>query len=171
MKTTSKILCVCLLLSFTLSVSAQKKNADAEAIRAVIERETKAFFEIDYKTWADSWAHTQYAFWSFADTTDVNSFSGWAQIDKGFSEYFRTAKPSTAKIDREWLNLDVKIYGNGAYVRFNQYVNDGTTSPWTGRSSSVRKDQWSVEDSMRFSYCAGKGKPAAKVSTRPQRKF
>ncbi len=146
MKTISKILCVCLLLSFTLSVSAQKKNADAEAIRAVIERETKAFFEIDYKTWADSWAHTPYAFWSFADTTDVNSFSGWAQIDKGFSEYFRTAKASTAKIDREWLNLDVKIYGNGAYVRFNQYVNDGTVRPGQAEVRVLEKinGQWKI---------------------------
>ena len=146
MKTISKILCVCLLLSLTLSVSAQKKNADAEAIRAVIERETKAFFEIDYKSWADSWAHTPYAFWSFADTTDVNSFSGWAQIDKGFSEYFRTAKRSTAKIDREWLGLEVKIYGNGAYVRFNQYVNDGTVRPGQAEVRVLEKinGQWKI---------------------------
>jgi ketosteroid isomerase-like protein len=146
MKTTSKILCVCLLLSFTLSVSAQKKNADAEAIRAVIERETKAFFEIDYKTWADSWAHTAYAFWSFADTTDVNSFSGWTQIEKGFAEYFRTSKPSTAKIQREWLGLEVKIYGNGAYVRFNQIVNDGTVRPGQAEVRVLEKinGQWKI---------------------------
>ncbi len=129
MKTAHKFLCVCALLCFTYSVTAQKKNNDMEAIKALIEKETKAFFEIDYKTWADSWAHTPYAFWSFADTTDVNSFSGWNQIDKGFAEYFRTAKPSKAKIDREWLGLEVKIYGNGAYVRFNQHVKDDTQRP------------------------------------------
>jgi len=146
MKTSSKILCVCLLLSFTLSVSAQKKNADAEAIRAVIERETKAFFETDYKTWADSWSHVPYAFWSFADTTDVNSFSGWSQIEKGFAEYFRTTKPSTAKIDREWLGLEVKIFGNGAYVRFNQYVNDGTNRPGQAEVRVLEKvnGQWKI---------------------------
>ena len=146
MKTNLKILCVCLLLSFTLSVSAQRKNADAEAIRAVIERETKAFFEIDYKTWADSWAHVPYAFWSFADTTDVNSFSGWPQIEKGFAEYFRTSKPSTAKIAREWLGLEVKIYGNGAYVRFNQFVNDGTARPGQAEVRILEKinGQWKI---------------------------
>ena len=146
MKTSSKILCVCLLLSLPLFVSAQKKNADTDAIRAVIERETKAFFEIDYKTWADSWAHTPYAFWSFADTTDVNSFSGWTQIEKGFAEYFRTSKPSTAKIDREWLGLEVKIYGNGAYVRFNQFVNDGTARPGQAEVRVLEKinGQWKI---------------------------
>ena len=129
MKTAYKILCVCVLLTLTFSVKAQKKTSDVDAIKALIERETKAFFEIDYKTWADSWSHVPYAFWSFADTTDVNSFSGWDQIQKGFAEYFRTAKPSTAKIERSWLGLEVKVYGNGAYVRFNQHVKDDSKRP------------------------------------------
>jgi hypothetical protein len=129
MKTSIKILCVCMLLSTGFVAGAQKKNNDVEAIRALIERETKAFFEIDYKTWSDSWAHTPYAFWSFADTTDVNSFSGWSQIEKGFAEYFRTSKPSTAKVEREWLGLEVKIFGSGAYVRFNQHVKDDSHRP------------------------------------------
>lgn len=130
MSTPAKTFYTCLFLSLAFSVDAQKKNnKDVEAIKAVIQQETKAFFEIDYDTWAKSWVHAPYAFWSFADTTDVNSFSGWEQIEKGFSEYFHTSKASTAKIDREWLGLDVKILGNGAYVRFNQHVNDGTRRP------------------------------------------
>lgn len=114
-----------LLCSFSL-VNAQKKN-DTEAIKALIEKETKAFFEIDHKTWADSWAQTPYAFWSFADTTDVNSFSGWENINKGFEEYFRTAKASKANIERNWL--DIRIFGNGAYARFTQHVKDNTDRP------------------------------------------
>jgi hypothetical protein len=112
-----------LIIGFVSISSAQKKN-DSAAIKALIEKETKAFFEIDYKTWADSWAQTSYAFWSFADTTDVNSFSGWDNISKGFGEYFRTAKPSKANIERNWL--DIKIFGNGAYARFTQHVKDNT---------------------------------------------
>ena len=104
--------------------TAQKKN-DTEAIKALIEKETKAFFEIDYKTWADSWAKTPYSFWSFADTTDVNSFSGWENIEKGFGEHFRTARPSKANIERKWH--DIKIFGNGAYARFTQHVKDNSS--------------------------------------------
>ena len=113
-------LCVFILLSF--NTSAQKN--DKEAIKALIERETKAFFEIDYNTWAESWAKTPYAFWSFADTTDVNSFSGWNKIDAGFRTYFNNSKPSKAQIQRTWL--EIKIYGNGAYARFTQHVKDNT---------------------------------------------
>jgi hypothetical protein len=113
------------LLTFVLffQATAQKKDETA-AIKDLIEKETKAFFEIDYKTWADSWAQTKYAFWSFGDTTDVNSFSGWERINNGFSEYFRTAKPSKANIERTWH--DIKIFGNGAYARFTQHVKDNT---------------------------------------------
>jgi hypothetical protein len=120
---TFRIILPCFLLVFTIATFGQKKN-DTAAIKEVIERETKAFFEIDYKTWADSWAQTTYAFWSFADTTDVNSFSGWEGINKGFTEYFKSTKPSNAVIDRTWI--DIKIFGNGAYARFTQHVKDNT---------------------------------------------
>jgi hypothetical protein len=101
--------------------------SDEAQIRQLIERETKAFFEIDYATWASCWAHVPHAFWSFADTTDVNYFSGWDNINRGFANYFRTSKPSTATIDREWISI--KIYGNGAYARFIQLVNDNSMRP------------------------------------------
>jgi hypothetical protein len=126
MKTTAKILCVYLLVFLGVPAFAQK-NSDVEAIKALIEKETTAFFEIDYNTWASSWTHAPYAFWSFADTTDVNSFSGWDNIEAGFKEYFQTAKPSKAKIDRKWL--DVKVWGNAAYARFTQQVHDNSRRP------------------------------------------
>jgi len=125
MKTIARIFCVCMLVCFGVSSVAQKN--DVEAIKALIEKETTAFFEIDYETWASSWSQTPYAFWSFADTTDVNSFSGWENINKGFADYFKTAKASKAKIQRTWL--DIKVYGNGAYARFTQQVDDNTLRP------------------------------------------
>ncbi len=125
MKTTARIFCICILVCSAVSLFGQKN--DIEAIKALIEKETKAFFEIDYKTWASSWSQTPYAFWSFADTTDVNSFSGWEKIDAGFRDYFRTSKPSKAKIERTWM--DIKVYGNGAYARFTQQVSDNTSRP------------------------------------------
>lgn len=117
------VLCVFTLFSgFAQSKKGKISSNDEEQIKLLIERETKAFFEIDRKTWEDSWAHVPYAFWSFADTTDVNSFSGWDEINKGFNDYFVTSKPSEAKINRQWLH--VKVTGNLAYVRFTQLVND-----------------------------------------------
>lgn len=132
-----------IFLAFSFTQSLAQKN-DIEAIKNVIEKETKAFFEIDYKSWADSWAQTPYAFWSFADTTDVNSFSSWENIEKGFKAYFKTSKPSKAQIERTWH--DIKIYGNGAYARFTQHVKDNTKrSPQAEvRVLEKIKGQWKI---------------------------
>ncbi len=135
MKPAANILLL-LTLFFSLPVQAQGKKTknqtpakgnEEAAIKAVIEKETKAFFEIDQKTWASLWVHEPYVFWSFADTTDVNSFSGWAEIDKGFENYFKTSKPSTANISRDWHHI--KIQGNLAYIRFTQQVTDDSNRP------------------------------------------
>jgi hypothetical protein len=114
-----------------ITAEAQAKKAkqaasaanDETVIKNIIEKETKAFFEIDQKDWASYWAQVPYAFWSFADTTDVNSFSGWNEISKGFDNYFKTSKPSSAKINRNWRHI--QINGTMAYIRFTQMVDDG----------------------------------------------
>lgn len=134
MKTTARLFAVIFLGIIVFHAEAQKrktKSGDVEAIKQLIEAETKAFFEIDKQTWVDSWAHVPYAFWSFADTTDVNSFSGWSAIEDAFSDYFASSKPSKAKIQRNYH--DVRIYGDAAYVRFTQQVTD----PYISRSEQA----------------------------------
>lgn len=135
---------ILILLFVCGSVPAFSQSKDVDAIKAVLEKETKAFVEIDYKNWADTWAHTPYTFWSYADTTDVNSFSGWEAINAGFADYFRTAKPSKAKIDRNWH--EIKVYGNGAYVRFTQHITDETHRPSQAQVRVLEKikGQWKI---------------------------
>src|SRR5688572_22830683 len=107
---------ICLLL--VLAVWAQKVN-DVDAIKAVIERETKAYFGIDYKTWMESWVHSPAAFWSYADSSGITNHEGWKAIEIGFTDYFVTSKPNNStQIERAWQ--EVKVYGNGAYARFKQ---------------------------------------------------
>jgi hypothetical protein len=136
MKKTILILLTGIFASVCIESPGQKKGksqpsspqVEENAIKTLIENESKAFFfDINQEAWADCWAQVPYSFWSFADTTDVNSFSGWDNIRKGFESYFKTAKPSTAKIERKWLHI--KVYGNTAYVRFTQQVLDETERP------------------------------------------
>lgn len=119
------ILVILMLSAFSQDKKSKSKTPvmkDEEAIKAVIAKETQSFFEVNQKAWASCWAPVSYAFWSFADTTDVNSFSGWENIYSGFDNYFKTSQSSTAKITREWH--DIRVYGNAAYVRFTQLVKD-----------------------------------------------
>jgi hypothetical protein len=135
LKKTTQLLAIVFLSVLVIASQAQGKKGkttsssanDEAQIKALIENETKAFFEIDQKGWANCWANVPYAFWSFADTTDVNSFSGWDEIYKGFDNYFKTSKPSTAKIKRDWHHIVIK--GNFAYVRFTQLVSDESLRP------------------------------------------
>ena len=140
-----------LSLLLAVTVNAQKSNAqksvkaknvnDVEAIKALIERETKAYFNIDYKTWTDSWVHSPSAVWSFADSAGITTFEGWKAIEIGFTDYFVTSKPDyRMQIERKWD--EVKVYGNGAYARFKQYViTDGVRGPEQLEIRILEKDQ------------------------------
>ena len=124
MKKSIALSAFCLLL--TISLLAQKKVAgnDVDAVKAAIEKETKAFFAIDFETWINSWAHTPYAYWSYVDSAGVSQYEGWKAIEIGFTDYFLTSKPTNVQIERTWQ--EVRIYGTGAFARFKQVnITDG----------------------------------------------
>lgn len=145
MKKPAVIFTLCLFL--VLGAYAQKANKvnDVDAIKTVIEQETKAFFEVDYQTWIDSWIHTPAAYWSFADTSGFNYYEGWKAIEIGFTDYFVTTKPSNIEIERTWQ--DVKVYGDGAYARFKQrIITDGIYGPEQVEIRLLEKDKntWKI---------------------------
>lgn len=122
----------------SISLLAQKVS-DEEAIKAVIERETKAYFSIDYDTWMDSWSHVPYAYWSYADTAGITYHEGWKAIEIGFADYFVTSKPNVIEIERNWE--DLRIYKNGAYARYKQTViTDGIRGPEQTEIRILEKD-------------------------------
>ena len=143
------LLTLVLTTFFALGQKKKKQSTpspqnEIELVKDAIDKETKAFFEIDYTTWVESWVHAPYVYWSFADTTDVNFFEGWEAIDKGFADYFRTAKPSTAKMERSWK--DVRVYGNAAYARFTQKIQDdlGRDEQEEVRVLEKQNGQWKI---------------------------
>jgi hypothetical protein len=119
-----------LLCLLSASVTAQEEKA----IKAVIEKETSAFFNVDRKGWEESWLQVPYAYWSYSDSTGTNFIEGWDAVKKSFDDYFRTqvssrqidvahqANNKPVTIDRTWK--EIRIYGTGAYVRYNQRVKD-----------------------------------------------
>ncbi len=121
MKTHQKFqLLVVAFLFLFLNGMAQKKDEDA--IKEVITKETIAFFNVDQAKWADNWLKAPYTYWSYSDTTSASYIEGWDSLNKTFASYFKNSKPSKAEIKNEWL--EIRIYGNGAYVRFLQKVID-----------------------------------------------
>lgn len=128
MKKPAGIFILCLV--FVSGAWAQKtsKVGDVDAIKTVIEQESKAFFGVNYQKWMESWMHTPSAYWSYADASGINYYEGWRAIEVGFSDYFVTTKPGDIEVERTWQ--EIKVYGDGAYARFKQRViTDGVPGP------------------------------------------
>jgi hypothetical protein len=155
MKNTPVIFFICLMLVLQASAQTPTKKAgtqpksgkqnDVEAIKKLIELESKAYFNVDYQTWMESWIHTPSAYWSYADTTGITSFEGWKAIEIGFTDYFVTTKPANIRIEREWQ--EIKVYGNGAYARFKQrLITNGVEGPEQVEIRVLEKDKdmWKI---------------------------
>ncbi len=109
------------------------------AIKAVIEKETTSFFGVDKKNWESNWLKAPYTYWTYSDSTGGSFLEGIDNIQKNFTEYFQTAKPSKSKIEREWL--EVRVYGKGAYVRFIQKAKDEMDYDITSETRVLEKDK------------------------------
>lgn len=128
-----------------VSVTALAQQKDVEAIKAVIAKETSSFMNVDRKNWSDTWLKAPYAYWSYSDSTGTSFVEGWEALNKTFDEYFRTQKPSKATITNEWQ--EIRVYGNGAYVRFVQKVKDDIDRDETSQMRVLEKTkdgQWKV---------------------------
>ena len=135
------VCCVLGLISFDNFAQAEREK---DAIKSIITKETSSFMNVDRKGWSELWAQTPYAYWSYADSSASSYLDGWQTINNTFDVYFRTQKPTKAKITDEWI--EVRVYKNGAYARFNQKVDDGIDTDETSQIRVLeRKDgKWKV---------------------------
>jgi len=142
------------LLSIMVSSLAAQDSKEVAAIKAVIEKETSSFFKVNRKDWEDSWAQVPYAYWSYSDSTGTSFIEGWEGVKKSFDEYFTTQVASRqidvahqsadVKIERTYLSF--RVYGNGAYVRYNQRVKDNIDRDETSQVRILEKmnGKWKV---------------------------
>jgi Calcium/calmodulin dependent protein kinase II association domain len=144
MKRTAALMTICLMLGGFVAFSQTSQSKDIEAIKSVVARETESFMNVDRKTWSESWLQSPYSYWSYSDSTNSNFVDGWENINKTFDEYFKTQKPSRSKITNFWQ--EVRIYGNGAYVRFTQRVEDEIDKDETSQVRVLEKKdgKWKV---------------------------
>jgi len=127
----TKLILSAILVSLTFYGAAQN-DKEVAAIKAVIEKETSSFLNVDRKGWDDSWMHVPYAYWSYSDSTGTNFLEGWDAVSRYFDEYFRTQQSSrqidvahqseTLIVERAWK--EIRVYGNGAFAHYIQKVKD-----------------------------------------------
>jgi len=143
MRTKTLCLVSCVLAMISADNFAQAE-LEKDAIKSVISKETTSFFNVDRQRWSEAWMQTPYAYWSYADSSASSFLDGWETIDKTFDEYFRTQKPSQAQITDAWI--EVRVYGNGAYARFIQTLQDGIDTEVTSQIRVLEKKdgKWKV---------------------------
>ncbi|MEO0723389.1 MAG: hypothetical protein AAFZ63_02530 [Bacteroidota bacterium] len=107
----------------TEGIKPQIENFEEEkaAILQVLNDETKAAFDRDYQSWKDKWVHEKYVtktYMNFADSTMTETL-GWNEIDEFVRTYIEE-HPEPAPLPTLVDAIDVRLYGNGAWVSYEQ---------------------------------------------------
>ncbi|MGS2740882.1 hypothetical protein [Sinomicrobium sp. M5D2P17] len=134
MKNRNLSLFTLLILLFTISCKENEKskmdekgyqevNFEKEK-KAILERlntETKDAFQRDYEAWTKNWVHDptiSKVYMNFADSTFSESI-GWKEISQ-FVKTFIEEHPEPEPIPKLLDKIDVRLYGNGAWVTYEQ---------------------------------------------------
>jgi hypothetical protein len=146
MKNKTKVI-VLTFIAWSASVALLAQPNEIAAIKEVIAKESEAFFSVNKQVWADCWLHSPYVYWSYSDSSATSFVRGWdgdQGLAKTWENYFKTSKPSKVTITRDWL--DIKVYGNGAFVQFYQNLKDEINHDVTSEVRVLEKveGKWKV---------------------------
>ncbi len=128
-----------ILLIMGAALMSFGQEADKEAIKRVVMQETESYLGVDQNAWFETWLHVPYAYWSFSNKEGTQFVDGWDKIQTTFEEYFKTQKPSRSKVTYIWQ--EIRVYGNGAYVRFRERADDNHTIEVTNQIRVLEKKE------------------------------
>jgi len=114
-----------LLIGFSicLSATAQKNNPEQEAIKKVIDQETRSFFEKKYDKWAETWAHDSSIFIVRASPSGYTQMVGWNSISENYKQTMQNFPVFTEDQIAPYMNkmnYHYSINGNIATVSFKE---------------------------------------------------
>ncbi|WP_298319123.1 hypothetical protein [uncultured Aquimarina sp.] len=104
------------VVNLEIDIEKEKK-----AILETLNNETKAAFQRNYKDWKDKWVHDPEitkTYIDFADSTFSESV-GWSEISQ-FVKTFIEEHPEPEPLPKLLDKIDVRLYGNGAWVTYEQ---------------------------------------------------
>jgi hypothetical protein len=122
MKTLTKTF---ILLGATIctAASAQNNKSEQDAIRKVIDAETRSFFQVKYDEWANAWAHDSTVFRMDLSTTGFSQTRGWDKLSEQYKQSMQNMQPYSEADIATWMHkfdYHYIINGNMAYVTLKE---------------------------------------------------
>jgi hypothetical protein len=115
------------------SVVVPDATAEKTAILRTLNEETIAAFSRDLAAWQDKWVHSPYVtktYLNFSDSSMTETL-GWADVNQFVVDYF-AAHPEPDPLPEPLKDIDVRLYGDGAWVSYEQQ------DPARGRKRETR---------------------------------
>ena len=129
--------------SFAFGQDKTASNSIEEVIKQVIEQESRTFWARDFKSWQKLWVHEPYTIWTAASNTGVRQYYGWDAWKEEVENLFQESpEPIPYEGDVKKSNYNFRVYGNGAWVTFEQ-DNKGTTT-YESRIMEKHGGKWKI---------------------------
>lgn len=99
--------------------SESNSELEKQAILDALHNETKAAFSRDYPSWKTHWVHRSSiskTYMNFSDTT-FSEMTSWKEVDDFVRTYIEE-HPEPVPPPAQPKNVDVKLYGSGAWVSY-----------------------------------------------------
>ncbi|MEM6893018.1 MAG: hypothetical protein AAF554_04955 [Bacteroidota bacterium] len=102
-------------------VKSPTLEQEKTAILATINSETVAAFSRDYDGWQNKWIHEPFVtktYMQFPDSS-ITETLGWKEISGFVKKYFE-AHPEPDPLPKPIEDIEVRVYGSGAWVKYEQ---------------------------------------------------
>jgi len=104
--------------SCTERINIKKEN---EAIKSVIENQTKAYFARDFEKHSKAFLHDESIVILVSSKIGYGYVNGWNKLSENDKKYFaEDSIPSTDSFQN--INYKIKLYQNSAWVVYNEMV-------------------------------------------------
>lgn len=139
-----------------VTVGIDELEVEKEAILKTINDETKAAFNRDYKGWKEKWVHEEYVTKTYMDFRDssMSETLGWNDINDFVRTYIEE-HPEPAPLPTLVDHIEVRLYGNGAWVNYEQNDSERGLKRETRLMEKIN-GQWKIAGMQTVIY-GGKG--------------